>query len=242
VRTLLGAIVLVALLASPAAAWSIAIEDSTPPPPLEIHLLGRSVLVRTPGGRSLLFDAGPEVTPETLGDLGVGRLNVLVVTAVEPGRTENLGQLLRRLPVDEVFDSGYGPGRLADLPPGYRLFLEELAARGIPYRLARAGERVEPEPGVILEFLNPRGLRPHPRQHAVATRLVHREVGFVLAGALDAPALAHLRAWLREDPPAHAWLVGGRPDPLPSGSLVLVGPQQARFRSDGSDLERLPDR
>jgi beta-lactamase superfamily II metal-dependent hydrolase len=241
------AVILIALAASPAAAWSIAIQGSgvpldTPPPPLEIHLLGRSVLIRTPGGRSLLFDAGPDVTPEALWELGVGRLNVLVVTAAEPGRTENLGQLLRRLPVDEVFDSGYGPRRLADLPPGYRLFLEELAARGIPYRLARAGERVEPEPGVALEFLSPRGFRPHPAQHAVAARLVHGETRLILAGALDALALARVRDWLGDDLRADAWLVGSPPDPLPAGALVLAGPQSARFQSDGVRLERLADR
>jgi hypothetical protein len=213
-----------------------------PPTPLEIHLLGRSVLVRTPGGRSLLFDAGPEVTPEALWDLGVARLNLLVVTAAESGRTENLGQLLRRLPVDEVWDSGHGPDRLSDLPPGYRPFLEELAARGIPYRLARAGEWVEPEPGVALEFLNPRGFRPRSAQHAVAARLVHGETSLILAGALDAAALARVREWLGEDPRADAWLVGSPPDPIPANALILAGPQWARFRSDGVRLERLPDR
>ena len=217
-------------------------RQAPPQPPLEIHLLGRSVLIRTPGGRSLLLDAGPEVTPEALGDLGVGRINILVVTAAEPGRTENLGQLLRRLPVDEVWDAGYGPGRLADLPPGYRLFLEELAARGTPYRLARAGERAEPEPGVTLEFLSPRGFRPRAAQHAVAARLVHGETSFILAGALDDSALARVRDWLGDDDRADVWLVGSPPDPVPAAALVLVGPQQVRFRSDGTRLERLPDR
>ncbi|HSW09542.1 MAG TPA: hypothetical protein VLK32_01425 [Bacillota bacterium] len=213
-----------------------------PPPSLAIDLLGRSVLIRTPGGRSLLLDAGPEVTPEALWDLGVGRINILVVTAAEPGRTENLGLLLQRLPVDEVWDAGYGPGRLADLPPGYRLFLEELAARGTPYRLARAGERAEPEPGVTLEFLSPRGFRPRAAQHAVAARLIHGEARVILAGALDDSALARVRDWLGDDDRADVWLVGSPPEPVPSAALVLVGPQRARFRSDGTRVERLPGR
>jgi len=220
---------------TPVGELALASPPAPEPPParLALHLLGRAVLVVAPGGEAVLFDAGPEVTPARLRDLGVHSLKLLVLTRAEPGRTENLLAVARAFPPAQFREPGYGPAALRDLPPGYLGLLEEVAFRGIAYALARAGQRLEPVSGLEVEFFSPAGFSAFPGRLAAAAVLRWGQVSFLLAGSLDAEAFRHLAGRARSGLEATLSILPPGVDPL-----ALAPPLEATFLTDGVTLER----
>jgi competence protein ComEC len=166
---------------------------------------GDAIAIRTPLGRWLLVDAGPagrdadpraHVVVRALRARGVGRLEALVLTHPDLDHIGGAGPVLTSLDVRAVYDPGL-PASKAD----YVTVLEAAAARGVPWRAARAGERIEVD-GVALQVLHPAdSLPPNVESNAtsVVIHLTYGQFDALLTGdaytdvdrAL-APTLGHL--------------------------------------------------
>ncbi len=124
---------------------------------------GDAVAVRTPRGRWLLVDAGPPVRDldpgahpvvRALRARGVRRVEALVLTHADLDHIGGATAVLRSLPVGAVYD----PGLAAPKEDLVRV-LATAAERGVPWRVARAGERLAID-GITIDVLHPPATLP----------------------------------------------------------------------------------
>ncbi len=124
---------------------------------------GDATLIRTPGNRWSLVDAGPanrgwdaglrRVAP-VLRRLGVQDLETLVLTHADADHVGGAAAVLRRFTVHTVVD----PGAARGTEP-FIAALEEAERGHVPWRAVRAGERWELD-GVQFEVLSPESTGP----------------------------------------------------------------------------------
>ena len=129
---------------------------------LSLHFLdvgqGDAAVLRTPGGRWMLIDAGPEgggadagrrVVAPFLERHHAGRLAVAVVSHAHADHLGGLPSVLDRIPAELILEPG------ADVPDSrYTGFLQRLAATGVAWHPAHAGDRFECD-GVRFTVLHP---------------------------------------------------------------------------------------
>ena len=124
----------------PLVAWSSAI-GAGPPERLTVRFFdvgqGDAALVTSPGGATVLVDAGPEeeqVATE-LSALGVKRIDIAVATHPHADHVAGFPGVFARIPVGLVLEPG------CDEPsPAYDAFLRAVADEGLTVRYPRAGE------------------------------------------------------------------------------------------------------
>jgi len=129
---------------------------------LTLHFLdvgqGDGALIRTPGGRWVLVDAGPadrridagrRVVAPFLARHRVRRLDAALISHAHADHLGGLPAVLRRVPATVILE----PGMPTD-DGGYRAFLDWAAAEGQPWRPARRGEHFTLD-GVRFEILHP---------------------------------------------------------------------------------------
>lgn len=139
--------------------WSGAADDDGA---LTLHFLdvgqGDATAIRTPRGRWVLIDAGPADERTDAGRRVVApfllrqRARSLDVAVVSHAHADHLGGLpavLERLPTALVLEPGVQAPE-----PGYRAFLDWVAAHGQPWRVVRRGDRFVLD-GVEFTFLHP---------------------------------------------------------------------------------------
>ena len=164
---------------------------------------GDSTLIRFPGGRTMLVDAGgdlfggvPGRDPGTmrvlpaLAELGIGRLDWVVLTHPHPDHGGGLFAILDRVPVGQLWTTGEsGPGGLGD-----RL-RQRARDRGVPLLEPTAGQSMNVG-GVRVEVLHPTRYSPQrdANDNSLVLRLVHGGITVLLAGDVEALAEAEL-AW-----------------------------------------------
>ncbi len=130
---------------------------------------GDAILVRTEGGRSLLFDAGGKLergalaggssSAESVGErivvpalirAGIHRLDTLLLTHPHGDHVGGCAPILRTLRVGIILDSGQDYGGHA-----YRDCMDEARAHRVPVRVVQAGETYRIDDGVTLRILAP---------------------------------------------------------------------------------------
>jgi competence protein ComEC len=161
----------------------------TPPPGLSVSALdigqGDATLIRH-GPHAILVDAGPPDGPvlERLGELGVSRLDVLVVTHAQADHEGGAAAVLGALGVGLVLDGRDG----VPSPDGDR-FAAAAAARGVRLVAAAAGQRIRAGP-MVLDVLSPRPepaaahAGEDPNQRAIVAEV--RDGGFSMLLTADA--------------------------------------------------------
>jgi competence protein ComEC len=129
-------------------------------PRLELTVLdvgqGDAIVLRLPDGRAILVDGGgggradpgAQVVVPALLRLGVRRLALVVLSHGHPDHAGGLAEVLRRLPVDELWDNG----RTSD-EPSVRALRAVAAARGVQ----RGPPRAQNFGGVLLDVLAAHG-------------------------------------------------------------------------------------
>lgn len=177
------------------------------PRPLRVTFLdvgqGDATLIQTPGGRVALVDAGGSYEDEAWGggaravgwDLGrrvvvpalkragVRRIDVVVLTHPHEDHAGGLPAVMNAYPVGLWLDTGQ-----PHPSPGYRGALEAARQRGIPYRRAYAGQRVDLGDGVTLEILSPERENPSGdlNNNGIVCRVVHGQTAMLLCGDAEA--------------------------------------------------------
>jgi len=154
---------------------------------------GDSAVVQLPGGGAMLvdgggdlrwpgkFDPGARDVVPALAELGVGRLDVVVLTHPHPDHAGGLSTVLDRLEIGELWMT-------AERDPIAAAIRERARARGIPVRephdLSLGGVRVE----VVSRFEQGRSLN----DNSIVLRLLHGRVAVLFAGDVEALAESDL--------------------------------------------------
>ena len=126
---------------------------------------GDSTLIQTPAGRTILIDGGgagdqagadaadvgAKIVVPFLNFLGIGRLDVLVLTHPHGDHVGGLAAVLRSVEVGTVLDGT----RLPYPSPAYAQFLALVHGKSIPYARAVRGMTLDMGDGVTLRVLNP---------------------------------------------------------------------------------------
>jgi competence protein ComEC len=118
---------------------------------------GDAIALRSPRGRWILVDTGPAGEDDGAGhpvvralkSRGVQRLEALVLTHPDLDHIGGASAVLEAFDVGTVYDPG--------LPAGKQAFVQVLraaAGRGVPWRAARAGDRIQLD-GLDLKVLSP---------------------------------------------------------------------------------------
>lgn len=127
-----------------------------PPRLAEMRVLdvgqGDAILLRTPGGHDVLIDGGPSsgAVKRALARVGVGRLDLVVVTHPHADHYRGMSAVLSDLSVRELWES---PAAVPD--PGYARMLAAARARGVPIRAPPPGTVRRIDRWLTLDVLGP---------------------------------------------------------------------------------------
>ncbi|HET6948277.1 MAG TPA: DNA internalization-related competence protein ComEC/Rec2 [bacterium] len=160
---------------------------------------GDAILLRAPSGHTVLIDGGGEVEGHLTGydvgarrvvpvlrRLGVRRIDVVILSHAHEDHAGGLVAVLQNFRVGLVLDSG-----LPHPAPSYARIRELVAARGIPYRLARRGMRLDLGDGLRLAVLLPQepliaGSGSDVNLNSVVVRATYHHVGVLFTGDMEA--------------------------------------------------------
>jgi competence protein ComEC len=159
---------------------------------------GDAAVVRLPGGRALLVDAGGDlrgdegsragrIVAAALAELRVPRIDLAILTHPHPDHGGGFFAVFDRVPVRELWTTGEsGPNHLGDR---VRAAAAQHGARVV---VPAAGAYEQPH-GVRLEVLRSRfDPRRGPNDNSLVVRVVFGEVAILLAGDVEALAEAEL--------------------------------------------------
>lgn len=131
---------------------------------------GSSALLRLPNGANVLIDGGPrEGGPQRVADLrrlGVQRLDAVVVSHADEDHAGGLVDVIKSVPVSAVYDSGYPHTTYT-----YSDLLSVVETSGARYVETRAGERIDLDPEVSMEFIYPDELGAGTNESSLALRV-----------------------------------------------------------------------
>lgn len=202
---------------------------------------GDSILIVTPGGKQVLVDGGPNLTSATRALAGPmsatdRSLDMVVMTHLDGDHSRGLLEVLDRYDVATVV---VGKNPLEnELPQEWQAKLKRQQIAPVE---VSAGYRLEVEPGVTLEVLNPpkvlfNGSTSDRNNNAVVLRLIYGKVTFLLASDIEAFAEDYL---VRNSPDLESTVLkaahhGSRTSTTP-GFLDRVKPAVAVISSGSGD-------
>jgi competence protein ComEC len=153
---------------------------------------GGCIVIETPDGRTLLYDAGAIGGPDCarrqiapfLWHRGVRRIDEVFLSHADLDHFNGLTQLLDRFPVAQVTCT---PTFSQKNVPGVRVTLAELERRGVPVRTVSAGDRLEAGE-VSIEVVHPPPSGPAGVENVRSMVLAVRHAGrtVLLTGDLEA--------------------------------------------------------
>lgn len=188
---------------------------------------GNAAVLRTPGGRTFVIDAGSAEAPigedsgrrtiaPFLRSQGLGRVDGLILTSPQGEQSGGAPVLLRRVEVGILLDTGQ--------PASTRLQTEILQAareRNVPCKAAHGGEVLECDDGVVVRFLRA------PDRAGLVLRVEYGRTALLLLGNADGKDEVEL---LRTEPLTPVDLVAvGRQGEAGTASVGLVGAVRPHF-------------
>ena len=180
---------------------------------------GLSVAVRSPSGRTALYDAGKMSDPHVgrrviapaLWSSGVQRIDTLILSHADADHFNGVVDLLDRFAVDLV----RVPPNFADpTNPGAARLIAEVRAKGIPVAPIAEGDTIDLGSGLTLRSLHPRpGDSGTDNARSVVLEVAQNGRKLLLTGDLENEGLSRLLSFTPPDPPIDAILAphhGGR--------------------------------
>lgn len=212
-RRVVGLAVLLALTVSAALSWRYALAG--PPDQLTVDFIdvgqGDATLIRTPGGRAVLvdagvayaadpqsgrpgYDAGETVILPLLKRSGVKQLDMVILTHPDQDHVGGGAAVLRAMPVERLLVS-----RTDAAEPGQVAAQAAARERGVGVSEAVEGGSIDLGSGVWLDVLGPpadpfAGTRSDDNANCIALRLRYRKVAVMLSCDLEAVAEERLIA------------------------------------------------
>jgi len=192
---------------------------------------GAAAVIRLPSGRAILVDAGPpfagsSVVSPYLAHESLGRLAAVVLTHPHDDHAGGMETVLRRHRADVWLAGSCEPGEAGTALAGAQ---RVLLTRGVPRRTARAGMRLEGEPGVTVEILHPPaggiGRVAKARrldENSVVLAVRFHGAGALLAGDIAARGEAFVLPRLRRDPPCGVVVLAHHGSDHASGRAFLA--------------------
>jgi competence protein ComEC len=165
---------------------------------------GSCVVLETPDGRVLLYDAGSLAGPEVavwqiapfLWSRGITRIDEVFLSHADLDHFNGVPALLDRFAVAQVSCTP----SFADRPErGVQVVVADLARRGVPVRALAAGQRLQAGP-VVIDVLHPPPQGPEGTENARSLVLLIQYAGrsVLLTGDLEQPGLDQV---MRQPPP-----------------------------------------
>jgi competence protein ComEC len=152
---------------------------------------GGCVVIETPDGRTLLYDAGTTAGPDVvrrviapyLWHRNVRRIDEVFLSHADLDHFNGLPELLKKFPVGQVTHT---PSFPAKATPGVAATLAALDKHGVRRRVAKAGDRLEAG-AVTFDVLHPTAVGPEGNENARSLVLLVRHAGHtvLLTGDLE---------------------------------------------------------
>jgi competence protein ComEC len=159
---------------------------------------GGCAVMETPDGKTLLYDvgaiSGPEVTTRQVAPFlwsrGIRRIDEVFLSHADLDHFNGLVDLLDRFPIGQVTCT---PTFADKDNAAIRHTLAELARRGVPVRIVKAGDRITTG-GVTLDILHPPAVGPEGNENcrSMVIRIQHAGHDVLLTGDLEGPGLAQV--------------------------------------------------
>ncbi|MDP8218248.1 MAG: ComEC/Rec2 family competence protein [Candidatus Theseobacter exili] len=157
---------------------------------------GDSVVVRAPGGKTLLIDGGPrgngkylknagekDVIP-FLNSLGIERIDVIVSTHQDNDHLGGLIPVICQMDVGCVYDNGN-----MHVSYTYESYLNALDKKKIPVKIVTCGDRIDLGNGVHLQVLSQLGgTEFEGNENSIVLKLVYGDVSMLFTGDIEEKA------------------------------------------------------
>lgn len=186
---------------------------------------GGCVVLETPDGRTLLYDAGslagPDVTRRHIAPFlwhrGIRRIDEVFLSHADLDHFNGLPELIERFAVGQVTTT---PTFAAKKTLGVPRTLEALRAHGIPVRIVRAGDRLRVGE-VVLDVLHPpaNGIGDNENARSLVLQVRHAGHTILLTGDLEGEGLRRVLA-----------------DLPPRSVEVLMAPHHGSHRTNTEEL------
>ncbi|MCA9052806.1 MAG: MBL fold metallo-hydrolase, partial [Planctomycetaceae bacterium] len=157
---------------------------------------GCAVLVETPSGRTLLYDAGSfadgrraEATIEAaLWERGYTRIDTVIVSHADIDHFNGLPGLCRNIPIGSIL---MAQSCLDFRQEMVRLLCEEAAQTATPIRLIQAGDTIAIDPEVTAEVLHPTATdaTQADNENSIVLRLSYQNRSLLLTGDVEGAGL-----------------------------------------------------
>jgi competence protein ComEC len=156
---------------------------------------GDAALLETPGGKTVLIDAGPvendgfnagkDVVFPYLKDNGIKRIDFAVMSHPHLDHIGGFQYILENMPVGMVLDPGYSYPS-----PDYKKILTTIQEKKIKYAVVRAGTPVEWDPALKVRAVSPPPVLPwdNPNDNSLVLQVQHGKVTFLFTGDMESEA------------------------------------------------------
>jgi len=156
---------------------------------------GDSAFVRTPGGHTILIDAGPgkgkysrydageRVVVPFLKSRGIRRIDTLLMTHPHADHYGGMIPVINAVEVGEFLDPG-----LDHPTEAYVKVLKMVEKKKIPFKIIRAPRVLTWDPDMLVQILwpDPEGYVPtDPNNNSIVVRLVYGDVVYLLTGDVE---------------------------------------------------------
>jgi len=152
---------------------------------LTVHFLdvdqGDSILLEI-DGKSMLVDAGEsdqgKVVTAYLQDQGISTLDYVVATHPHSDHIGGMNEILNNFQVEHFVDSGY-----PHTSKTYENMLTTIDQKNIPFQVAQAGQKIDFDPAVDIEVLNPaKTYSEDLNENSVVLKVTYGTTSFLLMG------------------------------------------------------------